>query len=401
MARILAVGNMYPPHHAGGYELMWQAAMRRARDLGHEVRVLTSDYRSPDAPSETDPDVHRTLRWYWDLERYDFPDLGPVARLRVERHNARELRRHLRSFQPDVVSWWSMGGMSLSLIERVRRAGIPATLIVHDDWLVYGPGFDQWLRMWRGRRLLVAPVAQRLMDLPTTVDLVQAGAVVFNSRYTRDSAVQAGLDVGSAAVIYPGIEASLIQELPSRPWSWQLLYMGRVDRQKGVDTAVQALAHLPPQATLEVWGTGNQRYVEELRGLASRLGVDGRVHLRGWAGETERLSAYAAADAVVFPVRWKEPFGLVPLEAMALGRPVASTARGGATEFLRDGENALVFDADDPSGLAAAVSSLASDQALRERLRKGGRLTAAEYTIERFADETVRTIVGARGPAQT
>src|SRR5580698_817745 len=60
-ARILAVGNMYPPQHAGGYELAWQAVVRRAHDSGHAVRVLTTTYRADDCPEE-DPDVHRTLR---------------------------------------------------------------------------------------------------------------------------------------------------------------------------------------------------------------------------------------------------------------------------------------------------------------------------------------------------
>ena len=144
------MGNMYPPHHAGGYELMWQAAMTHARSLGHQVRILVSDYRVAGVAGESDPDVHRTLRWYWDLERYEFPRLTPRQRLHLERHNAAELRRHLRAFEPDLVSWWSMGCMSLSLIEQVRRAGLPGHFVVHDDWLVYGPQHDQWLRMWRG-----------------------------------------------------------------------------------------------------------------------------------------------------------------------------------------------------------------------------------------------------------
>ncbi len=99
---------------------------------------------------------------------------------------------------------------------------------------------------------------------------------------------------------------------------------------------------------------------------------------------------------VVFPVRWEEPFGLVPIEAMGVGRPVVSTARGGSAEFLRPGENALVFEAGDPQALAAAVTRVASDRELRERLLEGGRQTAADHTIERFADETVQAIVSRR-----
>jgi glycogen synthase len=82
---------------------------------------------------------------------------------------------------------------------------------------------------------------------------------------------------------------------------------------------------------------------------------------------------------------------------MGLGRPVVSTARGGSAEFLRDGENALVFEPGDAQGLAGAITRLASDPQLRERLLRGGRLTAAEHTIERFADQTVQAILDAAG----
>lgn len=398
--RILAVGNMYPPHHAGGYEVMWQAAMARARELGHETRVVTSDYRGPGVTEETDPDVHRTLRWYWDLDGYQFPQLSPIDRLRLERHNARELDRHLDQFTPDVVSWWSMGAMSLSLIERVRRGGTRAVFIVHDDWLVYAPGFDQWIRMWRGRRRLLAPLAERALGLPTSVNFEKAGTFVFNSRYTRDTAARTGLDVAGSRVVYPGTEAGLRDDLGRRPWGWRLLYVGRIDRQKGIDTAVEAVSHLPSQATLEVWGTGSEDYTAQMRSLAQRLGLDDRVRFRGWAGPTERLTAYEQADVVVFPVRWEEPFGLVPIEAMGVGRPVVSTARGGSAEFLRDGENALIFEAGDAEGLAGAVTRVASDPELRERLLQGGRRTAADHTIERFADQTVEAIAGAAGRAR-
>ena len=59
--RVLTVGNMYPPHHHGGYELVWESAVEHLRARGHEVRVLTTDTRTDTV--ETDgPDVHRELR---------------------------------------------------------------------------------------------------------------------------------------------------------------------------------------------------------------------------------------------------------------------------------------------------------------------------------------------------
>ena len=386
---------MYPPHHAGGYELVWQAAMDHARAHGHAVRILTTDYRATPRRDEADPGVHRTLGWYWDPGSHRFVGQGRLARVRLERRNAAELRCHLRDFRPDVVAWWSMGCMSLSLIEQVRRAGIPGVCVVHDDWLSYGWHNDAWSRTWKGKRRGLGRVAERLTGVPTQVQIGGAGPLVFNSDYTREHAREAGVDVTAATVVHPGIDGRFLAPAPPRRWGWRLAYVGRIDRRKGIDTAVKALAELPPVATLTVTGTGDDAYQAELRALARSLGVEERVRFDGFASVEDLPAIYACADVVVFPVRWEEPFGLVPLEAMGVGRPVVATARGGAAEYLLDGENALVFGADDAAGLAACVQRLAGDEGLRARLRQGGTRTAADHTVERFAEQTVTEIVRA------
>src|SRR5215212_11714656 len=144
--RVLSIGNMYPPHHLGGYELMWRAGVESLRAAGHEVRVLTTDYRSPNAdPSVADdPEVRRDLRWYW--RDHEFPRLSLRERLAVERHNSGVLSRELDEVDPEAVSFWAMGGVSLSLIERVRRSPTPALGFVHDDWMLYAPKVDAWQR---------------------------------------------------------------------------------------------------------------------------------------------------------------------------------------------------------------------------------------------------------------
>jgi glycosyltransferase involved in cell wall biosynthesis len=114
--------------------------------------------------------------------------------------------------------------------------------------------------------------------------------------------------------------------------------------------------------------------------LAAELGVSDRVALTGHRARPDIHEAYGRCDAVVFPVVWDEPWGLVPLEAMARGRPVVATGRGGSAEYLRDGENCLRFDAGDAAGLADAVRRLAAEPELRARLRAGGLATAARHT---------------------
>src|SRR5690349_9749502 len=140
--RVLTVGNMYPPLSLGGYELAWQSSVEQLRANGHEAEVLTTDYGLDGGPPAGEPGVHRELRWYW--HDHAFPPKSLRERVAIERHNAKALRRRLDELRPDVVAWWSMGGMSLSLIQQVRRAGIPAASIVCDEWLLYGPNVDAW-----------------------------------------------------------------------------------------------------------------------------------------------------------------------------------------------------------------------------------------------------------------
>ena len=394
--RVLAVGNMYPPHHLGGYELVWRAAMRHLRSLGHDVRVLTTDFRLP-APAEPEEEgVHRELRWWW--RDHAFPELPLRERFALERHNARAFERHLREFRPDVVSWWSMGGMSLSLLERARRRGLPAVAFVHDDWLDYGPRVDAWLKLFTGpRRGRLAAPAEALLRMPTRVAFEDAARYVFVSERTRQRAIDVGRRPRDSGIAHSGIDPAYVGPRPERPWAWRLLYVGRIDERKGIATAVDALAKLPTEATLTVVGEGDPGAEAKLRDQAARLGVADRVQLEGFRTRAALPDSYEASNVVVFPVMWEEPWGLVPIEAMALGRPVIATGRGGSGEYLHDGENALLFEAGDADALAAAVTRLAGDPALRARLREGGKRTAPLHTEGVFNAAVAREIEAACG----
>jgi glycogen synthase len=383
--RVLAVGSVYPPHYLGGYEIIWSGVMRRLREDGHDVRILATDYRRADVPAgaEEQPDVHRELDWYW--REHEWRTLGLRARLGLERRNAVIFDRHLAEFEPEAVTWWPVGGMSLSLIERARRAGIPATLFVLDYWLAYGVEHDLWTRMWH-RLGPGAALGERLTGLPTRVDYAAAGRWVFCSEVVRRHAQAAGLRLADSVVLTPGVERSLLDapRAPAGDWNWRLLYLGRVVPQKGVATAIEALPLLPAQARLRIVGEGDAGYRAELVELAQRRGVADRVALDGARPRDLIPGILSDADAVVFPVGWDEPWGLVPLEAMARGRPVVATGRGGSGEYLRDRHNALLFEAGDAAGLARTLRVLGADGDLRARLCAGGHATAEEHGEDEF-----------------
>lgn len=395
--RVLSIGSLFPPHGFGGYEVIWQSCVRALTARGHHVTVLASDHRHPGAGRDDDgPDVHRELRWYW--RDGGWPAIGLRERVAIERHNAGLLRRHLRHLRPEVVLWSEMGGMSLSLIEQVRRAGVPAFGIVLDRWPVYGPTVDAWTRAWR-RRPRVGSFVEALVGIPARTDLERAGEWSFCSAFLRDDVVRnANLRAARTSVTHPGIDARLFPSRQPGPWRSALAYVGRVVPEKGLATAIDALAGVP-DATLTISGPGDARHLAELEVQAQRLGAAQRVRFAGPVERDRVADAYAAADAVLFPVEWDEPFGLVPLEAMAVGRPVIATGTGGSGEYLRHEDNALLFSPRDARGLAHAIVRLSTDDELRRHIVRQGRATASRHTDEAYNATMARGVeyVAAQG----
>jgi glycosyltransferase involved in cell wall biosynthesis len=285
-----------------------------------------------------------------------------------------------------------MGGLPLTLIEAVRRRALPAVAFVHDDWLDYGRHVDGWLRLFGGHKRLLAPLGTRLAGIPAEVDLGAAARWVFVSEATRRSAGSLGLDLARTAVAHSGIDPLFLDPAPEVDWGWRLLYVGRLDERKGVHTAIESLEQLPQEARLRLVGGWDAAEERRLRELAARLGVTDRVQFDGQLDREPLHTAYGWADVVVFPVIWEEPWGLVPLEAMARGTPVVATGRGGSAEYLRDGENCVLFEAGDAAALAGAVRRLAGDPNLRASVRAGGLATAPRHTEDRF-NETVERLL--------
>ena len=226
--------------------------------------------------------------------------------------------------------------------------------------------------------------------MPTDFDLAGAARWLFASAYLRESAIDAGLDAEDSPVVHPGVDPAAFPPAPEREWEGHLLCLGRIDPRKGVATAIRALAELPG-ARLRCVGAGDEAHLAELRELADELGVAERVSFERVARE-HVSDLLAESDALVFCVDWPEPFGLVPLEAMATGTPVIATATGGAAEYLEHEGNCLVVEPDDPAAVARAATRLGDDPALRARLRAGGFEAAAARTEAGF-DAAVRQAI--------
>ena len=404
--RILVVTNMYPPHHYGGYEINCAEAVAHWRSQGHHVEVLTSDWRVPGVEDpRVEAGVHRALRLYWRDHDIVRPSL--LGCLRLERANQAALAELLDRVRPDLVSVWHMGCVSLGLLASVARRGLPVVHVVHDDWLVYGPIVDRWTHVGRRLGSLGRGLARASGLPPPDHDVGGHGLFAFVSEHTRSRADQAPWTLGRTTTTWCGINTDdfppVGPEADRRArdsWSWRLLHVGRIDERKGVDVAIRALARLPETATLELLGRGDDAHLAELHALAEELGVADRVRI-DVADRSGLAERYVAADVVLFPPRWEEPFGLVPVEAMACGTPVVATGTGGSDEFLLHEGNCLRVPVDDDEALAAAVTRLAEDGELRGRLVARGRATVPLLTLGRWLDGLDawhRAEVGAEAP---
>lgn len=390
MVRVLVLTNFYPPHHLGGYELSCRDVMSRMAEAGHEVTVLTTTYRRPgvaDAPGERQAGVRRDLEFWWDDHVLTKP--FPLRRLWMERGNQRALAAAIELARPDVVSVWNMGASSMGLVTAVARRGIPLLFSICDDWLVYGPKLDAWTRMFAGRRRLGRTV-EALTGIPSVLpDAAWPGAYCFVSDFTRKRAQeQTRWRYEPSTVVYSGIEHAEFPPLPKAtelPWQGRLLYVGRVEHRKGIETLLRAMGRLPATTTLHVVGPVEPAYWPVVTGLLAELDLAKRVTFAE-VPRPELRAIYASADCFVFPSAWDEPFGLVPVEAMACGTPVVATGTGGSAEFLRDGANCLLFPARDDVALAERITRLAEDEDLRRRLVDGGLLLAGQLSVDRLAE---------------
>jgi glycosyltransferase involved in cell wall biosynthesis len=184
---------------------------------------------------------------------------------------------------------------------------------------------------------------------------------------------------------------------------FRLLSIGRLVERKGVDTLLAALAALP-DCRLVVAGGGGPEDPDaaRFRRRAAELGVGERVDLVGAVARADVPGLMRWADVVVAPP-WYEPFGMVPLEAMACGRPVVGTAVGGLLDTILPGVTGVLVPAREPAALTAALRGLLERPGPRELMGRAARRRAeAGYGWGRVAEEIesgYRDLVHAGTPA--
>jgi D-inositol-3-phosphate glycosyltransferase len=303
---------------------------------------------------------------------------------------AARLRQSWRADPPDVVHahFWMSG---LAALTAGRPLGLPVVQTFHALGVVK--------RRYQGARDTSPPT--RLRDERFLAR--QADRIVATCSDEVFELVRMGADLRRITVVPCGVDLGLFRPdgpaEPRDPGRSRLLVVSRLVERKGSGSVITALAELPETELVVAGGPPARRLAEDpearrLAALAERLGMAGRVRFRGQVAPGDLPALYRSADLVVC-VPWYEPFGIVPLEAMACGVPVVASAVGGLVDSVVDGVAGVHVPPRRPDLLASVLAGLLADPARRAALgAAGARRALRRYRWDRIARGTLDVYAG-------
>lgn len=290
--------------------------------------------------------------------------LYPELKLALPRPSIGEA---LEAFQPDIVHVVNPAVLGLAGIYYSKAMNLPLIASYHTHLPKYlehyGLGMLEGV-MWE---MIKAMHNQAYLNLCTSTAMQSE---LTSHGIERVDVWQRGVDTElfRPELISQEMRYRLSQGHPEAPL---LLYIGRLSAEKEIDRIKPVLEGIPG-ARLALVGDGPHR--EELQ----RHFEGTSTYFVGYLAGEELASAYASADAFIFPSR-TETLGLVLLEAMAAGCPVVAANSGGIPDIVTNGENGYMFDPADDNGALDATRRLLAANTERELLRRNARLEAEKW----------------------
>jgi phosphatidylinositol alpha-1,6-mannosyltransferase len=301
-----------------------------------------------------------------------------------------------------------------------RRLGSRGDVIVHCGralpegvaaWLSRHVGGPQYICWAHGEDIATANQSREFTWLMTQV-YRRAAANIANSRSTAGMLEALGITPDRIHIVYPGVDVhrfrpqndgSEIRARFAADGRVILLSVGRLQRRKGHDLAIEAVSRLPSGLPVSYLIVGDGAERARLEELVAQHRLQDRVHFLGEVQPRDLPLYYAACDVFLLPNRIDngdvEGFGIVFLEAAATGRPAIGGRSGGVPEAVLDRETGVLVSGTDAGELAATIQDLASSRAKREAMGVAGRdRVCRSFTWERAAAEvsTVHAQIASR-----
>ncbi|WP_197373860.1 glycosyltransferase family 4 protein [Mycolicibacterium baixiangningiae] len=391
--RILLVSWEYPPVVIGGLGRHVHHLATALAAAGHDVVVLSR------RPTGTDPSTHPTT-----------DEFSEGVRVVAAAHDPHEF-----GFGTDMMAWTlAMGHAMIRAGLAIRDHGRPwrPDAVHAHDWLVAHPAitlaefFDVPLvstihatEAGRHSGWVSGPISRQVHAVESWL-VRESDSLITCSASMRDELTALfGLGLPEIRVIRNGIEA---QRWPfarrrARSGPAHLLYLGRLEYEKGVHDAIAALPRIRrthPGTTLTIAGDGTQ--LEFLLEQTRQHKVRKAVSFVGRLDHDGLVDILHTADAAVLPSHY-EPFGIVALEAAATGIPLVTSTAGGLGEAVIDGLTGVSFPPRDVAALAAAVRVVLDDPAAAQHraVAARDRLTS-DFDWNTVAAETSQVYLAAK-----
>jgi glycosyltransferase involved in cell wall biosynthesis len=395
--RILVISNLCPPDYDGGFEL---SALRNAnslRDLGHDVELVTGQFRVGFQGERVDPRwVHRIFQipqvndGWSNAEMFlgGDSDLGfkignffnqfglryenirsLIKMLNVASANEEVLSAFLENNDFDAAYVFGLHKIGTSVIRSLMRKNIPVLYHQGDEWLAYylKPGLVK-----RAVLNLLCPVTylkERKIDVRN---------IVLVSNFMKQRFKDAGFHEDQLSVIYRGVELGgrvvLDRERFGPP---VFLVASRLTLYKGIHFAIRAASVLnarAPKLEWELWiaGHGDRISMNYFTALVDELNIGHRVKFIGKHSRESTFEHMKRATAVISPSVFDEPFGNTNIEALASGTPLIASRSGAIEEIIEHGKSGLVYDRYNVEELAHHMRLILENKILRRSLQIEG-----------------------------
>jgi glycosyltransferase involved in cell wall biosynthesis len=317
----------------------------------------------------------------------------------------RGMSQVVEDFAPDVVHLHNVyHQLSPSVLEPLRRLGIPAVMTLHDyklacpnyQFLDHGSpcqacvdgGFRQAVRRrCKGGSLPASALCATESWLHRRTGAYgPVGRFICPSRFLAGRMARAGVFPDRLRWVPHFVEVDRFP--PKTDPGGDVVFAGRLSPEKGVDTLIAAIGRLGPSAVLQVAGEGADS--ARLRNLADDL-APGRVVFHGRLGKADTVALLRSGAVVAVPSRWYENQPMIVLEAMALGVPVVATDMGGLPELVEPDVTGALVPPNDDEALAAALAGLLDHPDRALAMGRAGRAEVAwthrpELHLERLDD---------------
>jgi glycogen(starch) synthase len=392
--KVLMVSWEYPPVVIGGLGRHVYNLATALAAAGHEVVVLSR------RPAGTDPSTHPSS-----------DEIAEGVRLIAAAQDPHEF-----DFGSDMMAWTLAMGHSMvraGLSIKSRRGRFWRPDVVHShDWLVAHPAialaeyFDVPLvstihatEAGRHSGWVAGPISRQVHAVESWLVRESDSLITCSASMSEEITELFGPGLAETRVIPNGIDAALWPFASRKPRAGpaQLLFLGRLEYEKGIHDAIAALPRIRrthPGTTLTIAGTGTQQ--QWLVDQARKHKVLKAVAFAGHLDHEALVRLLHTADAAVLPSHY-EPFGIVALEAAATGIPLVTSNVGGLGEAVINGQTGMSHPPRDVAALAAAVRTVLDDpDAAQQRAIAARERLTSDFDWHTVADETAQVYLAAK-----